>query len=80
MSVISTWSMTEVDLTEVANLGKDMIIETLAKDGIIPEDDVEILQKRYAVIVIKPSHLTRLWRKAKGETEYASYRVVKLDW
>jgi hypothetical protein len=61
--------MTEQDLTQSINQGKELLIRAMAADGIISEEDASEAIKYYAIIVARKGWLGRIFDKARGITE-----------
>ena len=68
-------------LSNAANIGKDMVLSVLATDGKIPQEDLERLQRTYAVIVVQKGMLGHIVDNFlfHGENKDESlYKLVRL--
>lgn len=76
MQMDDLFTMTTATMQQHNNQVKDIVVQALAKEGLITAEAGTEWMKTHGVMVIKRSWLTNLFRKKDGEGY--SMKVVKL--
>lgn len=70
--------MTNEEITEILNKGKDLILNQLIADGHITKGTGQKLAKEYYLACITPSKVSKVWEEISKRAEENKYVVTKI--
>ena len=65
------------ELAAEANTAREVFLDALVDEDIMEKSDAEKIKKRYALILVKPSWLGRIFRTGTDKEKYF-WKVIKL--
>ena len=77
MGGYSVFSMTREELTEEINKGKELFIKAIHEDGIITDQQYEVMQQ-HSIVVANKGFFGSLWDKIFKNDDSSYYFVVKI--
>ncbi len=72
---LGMYTLSMPELQENVNIGKDMVLDALASDGVITDKQAGEMKRTYAVVLSKWSWLSILFRGKKDDS--VKYIMVK---
>lgn len=74
---ISTYSLTREQLTEELNSGKENFVRAMLKDGVITQEQKEIMDN-YSIVLTQKGFFGKVWDKIFKKKDVSYYFVVKI--
>lgn len=81
MSTISFMQVTEGELTESLNMGKELLTSCLVKNEVITQKQADLINKQYALVVVKHNWFGKILDAVSnpdGKKDAVYIRVVKI--
>ena len=63
------YTFTESDLTEICNQAKEILVESMAVNGFITDDQCDEINQTYAIVVKRKGWFGKMWDKLHGADE-----------
>ena len=79
---IQTWTLTMSEMSEAANIVKEMVVYTLIKKGMLSQENGQAFVEEYGLIVLERGLIGKAidkWLFRKEENARPRYVIVKLD-
>ena len=78
---MKVWEYTEKDINETTNIGRELTLDVLLKDGIITEDQYTMYSEGYVIILIERGWFGKAIDKVffrNEEEKHGVYKMVKI--